>query len=79
MTLPRRKISDTDIITILSLSPQSCKELATFLMMDPRNIGKHLTVLCKKGLVVRKRSMKGDARRMVYSAAPKRNDANIIL
>jgi DNA-binding MarR family transcriptional regulator len=75
----RRRISDPDIITILSLSSQSCKELATFLMMDPRAIGRHLTALCRKGLVVRKRLMKGDARRMIYSASPKRNNDNIIL
>jgi DNA-binding MarR family transcriptional regulator len=61
-----RKISDPDIIAILSLSPQSCQELARFLGQHQETIGRRLNGLVRDGKVVRKVSLK-DVRVPVYT------------
>ena len=70
------KITDADIISILSLSPQSCKELSRFLGMNQKYIGRKLMTLVEEGKIVRKKLLKRDARVPVYVVVKKEEEGN---
>lgn len=65
------KISDFDIIAILSLRPHTCKDLAVLLGMNERWLSHRLGVLVRDGKVARNQMLQGDGRVPVYGVGGK--------